>query len=132
MEENKKRIFTKGDVEVQNIKIGDIHWEYEMGFYAKVEVITLPEKNVDEDGDTQWRWKSKLLEDGKISDNVTSINFVNAGEEVQYLTTEGLSHYGPNLYTNPAYHPLEYQRRWADEQHNETLKNAYGGVNSPD
>lgn len=70
---------TRGGVVIEDIKIGDIHYEAEFGVALKVEVITLPKKN--EKG--QWVWKSKI---------------VNKEEEVDYLVTPGLVHYGPNLY----------------------------------
>ena len=79
-----KRIFTHGNVEVQNIKIGDIHYEYEYGCYCKVEVITKPALE-DKDG---WRWKSKNLKTGKIID---------------YFIREGFGYYGPKLYDYEAY-----------------------------
>ena len=75
---------TKGDVIVENIKIGDIHYEYEYNMGVKCEVITLPERS--EDG--YWSWKSKNCKTGK---------------EIEYGVREGMSHYGPNLYTYEAY-----------------------------
>jgi hypothetical protein len=78
---------TKGNVIVENIKIGDIHYEYEYGIFLKVEVVSLPQKNGD-----QWTWKSKKLNDGRIID---------------YLVTKGLSYYGPNLYDYRAYDGCE-------------------------
>ena len=78
------RIFTHGNVEVQNIKVGDIHYEYEGSVYAKVEVITLPES----DGRGGWRWMA---------------NNMKTGEEVHYFVTEGWGHYGPKLYDHEAY-----------------------------
>lgn len=84
-----KRIFTKGNVEVQNIKIGDIHYEYEYGLGIKCQVISLPVR--DERG--YWTWKSKNLKTDKIID---------------YGVSEGHSHYAPNLYDNEAYKVKEY------------------------
>lgn len=81
-----KRIFTKGNVEVQNIKIGDIHYEFECGMGIKVEVIELPRQCYD---DLKcWEWKSKSLTDDSI---------------LNYRVCEGFSHYGPNLYNYEAY-----------------------------
>lgn len=74
---------TKGDVIVEDIKIGDIHYEYGYGVGIKVEVISLPVKEGD-----QWTWQAKQVSNGRIID---------------YLVTEGFSHYAPNLYTYEAY-----------------------------
>jgi hypothetical protein len=78
------KIFTKGNVEVQDIKIGDIHYEYGYGVGIKVQVKTLPQR--DEDG--YWTWKSVQLSTGK---------------EIDYGVSEGNSAYAPNLYEHEAY-----------------------------
>jgi hypothetical protein len=56
-----KQTITRGNVIVQNIKIGDIHYEYQYVQCCKSEVITLPflEDNI-------WRWKSKEINTGEI------------------------------------------------------------------
>lgn len=82
---NKNKTRTKGDVIVEDIKIGDIHFEFEYGYYTQSEVISLPQR--DEKG--YWKWTAK---------NTLT------GEVINYGVTEGLSHYGPNLYTYMAYH----------------------------
>lgn len=74
---------TKGDVIVEEIKIGDIHYEFEYGFCIKSEVTSLPVRN--ESG--LWEWTSKTESGGIIN----------------YAISEGFSHYGPNLYTYEAY-----------------------------
>lgn len=79
-----KKTLTKGNIVVEDIKIGDIHYEFEYNIGMKLEVITLPEKN--ESG--QWVWSSRNLKSGNI---------------VNYLVTPGLEHYGPNLYDYEAY-----------------------------
>lgn len=84
-----KKILTKGDVEVQNIKIGDIHYEYGYGLGIKSEVITLPVR----DNDGYWTWKSK---------NCTT------GQEIDYGVSEEYPHYGPNLYDYEAYEVKHY------------------------
>lgn len=33
---------TKGNVKTEDIEVGDIHYEFEYGLYAKVEVLTKP------------------------------------------------------------------------------------------
>lgn len=75
---------TKGNVIVENIKIGDIHYEYFMGMCSKTIVKTLPVR--DEEG--YWTWKSEK-EDTK--------------EIVNYGVAEGYAHYAPNLYDYEAY-----------------------------
>lgn len=50
-------IRTKGNVEVDKIKIGDIHYEFAYRFFVKVEVIELPKE--EEPG--YWTWKSRNL-----------------------------------------------------------------------
>lgn len=80
---------TKGDVIVEDIKIGDIHYEYEYGLGIKCKVISLPQRS--EDG--YWSWKSKNC---------------NSGKEIEYGVREGMVHYGPNLYTYEAYRVNRY------------------------
>ncbi len=75
---------TKGNIIVENIQIGDIHYEFEFGVGIKCEVVTLPIR--DEDG--YWTWKSKNL---------------NTGGEIMYGVREKFSHYAPNLYDYIAY-----------------------------
>jgi len=75
---------TKGNVIVENIKIGDIHYEFGYGVGIKCEVITLPIR----DDKGCWTWKSKNVNTGKIID---------------YAVSEGLSHYSSNLYDYIAY-----------------------------
>jgi hypothetical protein len=55
---------TKGNVIVEEIKVGDIHYEYEMGIGIKCEVLTKP--TINEDGN--WVWKSKNLTTDKEID----------------------------------------------------------------
>jgi len=75
---------TKGNIIVENIKIGDIHYEFYSGLCFKSKVISLPVR--DENG--YWTWKSEGVNSGKIQD---------------YGVSEGLSHYAPNLYDYVAY-----------------------------
>lgn len=79
-----KKVLTKGDVVVNDIRIGDIHFEFECGLYVRSEVISLPIR--DEKG--YWSWQSKNTLTGRVID---------------YGVTEGLAHYGPNLYTYMPY-----------------------------
>jgi hypothetical protein len=79
---------TRGNVIVENIKIGDIHYEFGRSLGSKVEVIELPVR----DDEGYWSWKSKNL---------------NTGKEVTYGVAENLAHYGPNLYDYIA-HEVNY------------------------
>lgn len=78
------KTYTKGNVIVENIKVGDIHYEYEYGLGIKSEVITLPKLN--ESG--QYEWKSKNVKTGK---------------EINYLVDPKYSHYSANLYDYEVY-----------------------------
>lgn len=75
---------TKGNIIVEDIQIGDIHYEFEYNFGIKCQVLSKPIR--DEEG--LWRWQSKNLKTGKIID---------------YAVHEEYSHYGPNLYDCEAY-----------------------------
>ncbi len=75
---------TKGNVIIENITVGDIHYEYDYGVGIKVKVITKPIRN----DNGYWSWKSEQLSTGKIID---------------YGVSEQYSHYGPNLYDYEAY-----------------------------
>lgn len=77
--------YTKGNVIVEDIKIGDIHYEFEYGVGIQSEVISLPIR--DEDG--YWTWESK------------SVN--NPEKIIKYGVDEKYTHYGPNLYDYIAY-----------------------------
>ena len=76
--------YTKGNVIVEVIKVGDIHYEYELGEGIKCEVITLPALN--ESG--QYEWKSRNMNTDKVID---------------YLVDPKYSHYSANLYDYEAY-----------------------------
>ena len=75
---------TKGNIIVEDIKIGDIHYEFEYGMGIKCEVISLPVR----DDEGYWSWKSK---------NVNNENII------EYGVREGMSHYSSNLYDYEAY-----------------------------
>jgi hypothetical protein len=57
-------ILTKGNVIVENIKIGDIHYEFEYGMGIKCQVMSLPIR--DQRG--YWTWQSKNLKTDKVID----------------------------------------------------------------
>jgi hypothetical protein len=53
---------TRGNIIVEDIKIGDIHYEFDYGFYIKSEVVSAPAIV-----DGIWEWKSKnTLHEGDI------------------------------------------------------------------
>lgn len=79
-----KTIHTKGNVEVDKITIGDIHYEFEYGMMMKSEVIDLPRE--EEPG--YWTWRSKNVLTGGI---------------IRYGVREDMAHYAPNLYDYEAY-----------------------------
>lgn len=75
---------TKGNVIVEEIAIGDIHYEFSYGRSNKVEVISLPCKH----DNRYWSWTSKDIESGEI---------------IEYGITENHEHSGPTLYTYETY-----------------------------
>lgn len=78
------KTLTKGNIVVEDIKIGDIHFQFEYNAGLKCKVLTLPVR----DGKGVWRWRSQNLKTGQL---------------IEYMVTEGLSHYSPNLYDYEAY-----------------------------
>lgn len=84
---------TKGNVIVEEIQVGDIHYEFEYGIGIKCEVISKPVRTVNEDGEGVWTWKAK---------NLTTM------KEINYLVTEGYEHYSSNLYDYNAYNVKEF------------------------
>lgn len=80
----KPKTMTKGNIIVEDIKIGDVHYEFEYGVGIKSEVISLPVRS--ENG--YWTWQSKNVRTSKI---------------IEYGVREGMSHYAPNIYDYEAY-----------------------------
>jgi len=80
---------TKGNVIVENIKIGDIHYEYEYNLGIKCIVLTLPEK----DSNGGWFWDSKNLITEKT---------------INYYVDPKYPHYAANLYDYEAYSVKNY------------------------
>ena len=76
---------TKGNVIVEEIKIGDIHYEYGYNACIKSVVQTLPKFSTDEN---VWRWKSKSVE---------------TGNPINYSVNPEYPHYSVNLYDYEAY-----------------------------
>ena len=84
---DKSKTYTKGSVIIEDIKIGDIHYEYEYGMCIKSTVISLPVPEQQEDG-IMWSWQSKHINSDRI---------------IEYAVHSKYSHYGPNLYDYEAY-----------------------------
>jgi hypothetical protein len=82
------RTYTKGNIIVEEIKVGDIHYEFEYALGVKSEVITLPEMV-----DGMWEWKSKNVYNGEI---------------IEYGVNPKYTHYGPNLYDHESYNVTMY------------------------
>lgn len=82
---------TKGNVIVEDIKIGDIHFEYEYNIGIKSRVISLPIRN--EEG--LWTWQSENVNSKKIINYSVSENFP--------------SYYSVNLYDYEAYSVNTYR-----------------------
>jgi len=76
------------DEEIQHLSVGDVIYECEMFMNVEARVTEVPTCVVGQDGRKQWRWKAENTQNGSLID---------------YLLTEGLSHYGPRLYRNPQY-----------------------------
>jgi len=89
MEETKPKTHTRGNVIVEDIEVGDIHYEFEYGTGIKSEVTTLP--TIDEHG--SYIWKGKNLKGGNIID---------------YCVNPKYPHYAPNLYDYEAYKVDQY------------------------
>lgn len=75
---------TKGNIIVENIKLGDIIYEYDLGYLIKSKVITLPKR----DNDGFWIWESKNLVNDKI---------------IKYAVHEKYPQYAPRLYNYEVY-----------------------------
>jgi hypothetical protein len=76
------------DEEVPSFEIGDIIYECEAGTNIETRITSKPIEDAGHDGKRRWSWNA--------------VNTQN-GEEIAYMLTEGLSHYGPRLYRQPQY-----------------------------
>lgn len=79
------KTFTGGDVIVEQIQVGDIHYEFEYGYYLEVEVLSRPVK---QPNGPRWGW---------IAKDTTS------GKEIKYVVHLDYCQSAPNLYTYIAY-----------------------------
>ena len=84
---DKSKTYTKGSIIIEDIKIGDVHYEYQYGCCIKSTVISLPVPEEMEDG-IRWSWESKH----NNSDGI-----------IDYVVHSKYSHYGPNLYDYETY-----------------------------
>jgi hypothetical protein len=75
---------TKGNVIVEEIKVGDTHYEFSGPFGIECVVQTQPEK----DKEGNWSWVSKNTKTHK---------------PINYFVHKDYPHYGPNLYDYKAY-----------------------------
>lgn len=85
---------TRGNIVVEDIKVGDIHYEY--GYRREeyvMEVTQVPTRSESSIG-AQWTWKAKCIQ-------APHPDYI--GNENEFLITEGLEHYGPTLYNYQAY-----------------------------
>lgn len=78
-----EKVLTRGDVVVNEIKVGDVMYEYDYGMELKTTVTTKPQR----DSDGYWTWKAKDQR----------------GNTIEYGVHERYQHYGPKLYTYQAY-----------------------------
>jgi hypothetical protein len=81
----KKDVLTKGNVIVNEIKVGDIHYEYSYNIGTKLEVVSTP---IRIDSDESWEWNSKRISDGML---------------IAFYVKEGLEYYSANIYDYEAY-----------------------------
>jgi hypothetical protein len=85
----KKKIYTKGNVLVNEIKVGDVHYEFFINMGVKCRVLTYPE--IDLDG--VWFWESKNLKTGEV---------------INYAVNPDYPQSAPNLYDYEAYAGVKY------------------------
>jgi hypothetical protein len=78
------KVKTRGNVIVNDIKIGDILYEFEYGECIKSEVTSLPIRN----DDGQWQWFGKCLDNDEV---------------IEYGVHEKYLNYAPKLYDYEAY-----------------------------
>ncbi len=85
------KTYTKGNIIVEEIKLGDLIYEFGYGKFIQSEIITLPSKMERED-DNYWTWQSKNTLTNEI---------------ITYVVSDKYAHYGPELYNYPAYFGCE-------------------------
>ena len=80
------------DSDIPTMKVGDIFYECEMGMNIECRVMTNPQEVANFDGKRVWEWQAENTK---------------TKETIQYRLTEGLSHYGPKIYSKPQYVCIE-------------------------
>ncbi len=78
---------TRGGVVIEEMKIGDILYESEMGMEIQFEVISKPVIENDGERDTA-TWNGKVIPEGKI---------------VEYVVTDGYQHYCSYITKEPRF-----------------------------
>lgn len=78
---------TRGNVIIEDIKLGDIHYEYEYNCCIKSTVTTLPEK----DKFGNWVWQSKT----------------DSGGVIDYSVNPDYPHVAPKLYDHEEFHGIK-------------------------
>ena len=101
-----KKVLTKGNVIVNEIEVGDIHYEFEYGIGIKTEVLEKPKR--DESG--YWSWKSKTVKTSTINKKDHMSITLDPGDVINYGAMEKYCYVGPNIYTNDAYGMFENRR----------------------
>lgn len=76
------------DEKIADFKIGDIFYECECGINIEARVTKEPIEVEGFEGRRAWEWEAVNTQNGK---------------KICYKLTEGYSHYGPRLYTDPEY-----------------------------
>lgn len=85
------KVMTKGNINVLDIKVNDIHYEFGNGVYLQCQVVTLPVVNETQHG-LQWTWQSRNVVSGRL---------------IEYKVTEGYPSHSANLYDYKAYTACE-------------------------
>lgn len=106
-----REVRTKGNVIVNRIKVGDVHYEYEWGLCTCSKVITLPKR----DDDGLWMWWSVLMEKYDpsvcypliLASNIDARYLENVWGLIHYGVHEDYPHYSCKLYDYEAYEPFE-------------------------
>lgn len=89
------------DEDLDKFEIGDVFYECEMGMNIEARFTSKPVSHVEQMHDgprTQWTWTAENTQNGQV---------------INYLLTEGLSHYGPRLYTQPEYVRVGRDGEWS-------------------
>lgn len=83
------KVYTKGNLCIQDIEVGDILYEYEYGTCIKSRVIKKPYFN---EKYGSWMWKCIHIMPDETE-----------GKEINYSCNPDYTHYGPNVYGYESY-----------------------------